>query len=243
MSGTCTVVIPTYNEERNIVNMARRLRELYPDFHIMFMDDNSTDSSRKLIEGLGDPKTRIVTRRPEERGLAASVLQGITESGTDYFMTIDCDFQHPPEALGDMYGRMEKGYDLCVGVRKDRVALGFKRWAGSWIGNVYANFYLLRRGKRMSEDVMSGLIAGRTDVFVPIIKDNWADLEMKGWKVLLDLLKFGPSDIGMSAVRYRFGKRAEGESHIGQNVILTIFNQCGRFGKFCAKLYGKIMNL
>ena len=240
VNGTCTVVIPTYNEEKNIVNMAKRLRELYPDFYIAFMDDNSTDASKRLIEELGDPKTRLVTRKPEERGLAASVLQGISEAGTDYFMTIDCDFQHPPEALEDMYAEMEKGFDLCVGTRVDRFALGFTRWVGSWVFNIYTDLYLLYHGKRVVADVMSGLIAGRTDVFVPVIKKNWDELEMEGWKVLLDLLKFGPSDISISTSRYRFDKRAEGESHINRNVVLTTFNQCGRFGRFCAKIYKKI---
>jgi len=242
-SGTCTVVIPTYNEEENIVNMAKCLRKLYPNFQILFMDDNSTDNSKKLIEELNDPNTKIVTRKPEERGLAASVFQGILESGTDYFMTIDCDFQHPPETLGDMHRKMEEGSDLCIGVREDRFALGFTRWMGSWIFNVYADIYLLSRGKRVSEDIMSGLIAGRTDVFVPVIKENWSELEMKGWKVLIDLLKFGPSDLKISKSKYKFAKRAEGESHINQRVILTTFNQCGRFGVFCGKVYGKLRNL
>jgi dolichol-phosphate mannosyltransferase len=240
MSGTCTVIVPTYNEEKNIANMAKRLRDLYPEFNVMFMDDNSTDRSKDLIDGLNDPKTRIVTRRPEERGLAASVFQGIRECGTDYFMTIDCDFQHPPEALGRMYEKMEEGSDLCVGVREDRFALGFVRWAGSWAGNIFTNLYLLSQGKRMSEDIMSGLIAGRTDVFVPVIEENADGLEMQGWKVLLDLLKFGPSDISMSKVMYRFGKRAEGESHISRRVIISTFNQCGRVGKFLARMYGKM---
>jgi len=243
MPGTCTIVIPTYNEEKNIVNMAKCIRELYPDFYITFMDDNSTDASKRLIEELNDPRTKLVTRKPEERGLAASVLQGIKEAGTDYFMTIDCDFQHPPSALGDMYKKMEEGADLCVGTRVDRFALGFIRWLGSWVFNVYADIYLLYHGKRLSEDIMSGLIAGRTDVFVPVIEENWSELEMQGWKVLLDLLKFGPSDIKMAKAMYRFDKRTQGESHLNQRVILTTFNQCGRFGKFCAKLYKKIRGL
>lgn len=240
MSGTCTVVIPTYNEEKNIVNMAKCIRELYPDFYIMFMDDNSTDNSKKLIDELNDPKTRIVVRDPEKRGLAASELQGIVECGTDYFMTIDCDFQHPPSALGRMYAELEKGCDLCVGVREDRFALGLVRWAGSWVFNVFCDLYLLAKGKRLSEDIMSGLISGRTDVFVPVIENNLQEMSMKGWKVLLDLLKFSPSDITISNVKYKFDKRAEGESHIGSNVILSTFDQCGRVGKFCSRLYRKI---
>jgi hypothetical protein len=137
---------------------------------------------------------------------------------------------------------MEKGSDLCVGTRVDRFALGFTRWVGSWVFNVYCDLYLLAKGKRVVSDLMSGLIAGRRDVFVPIIKENWGKLEMKGWKVLLDLLIFGPSDMKISTARYRFAKREVGESHINKNVVLTTFNQCGRFGKFCAKLYRKVLN-
>lgn len=239
-AGTCTIVIPTYNEEKNIVNMAKCIRELYPDFYISFMDDNSTDRSKELVEALNDPKTRIVVRNPDERGLAASVFQGILECGTDYFMTIDCDFQHPPSALGDMYREMEKGCDICIGVRDDRFALGFIRWLGSWAFNMIADSYLFIHGKRCSIDVMSGLIAGRTAVCAPIIKENWNNLEMQGWKVLLDLLKFGPSDLKISNINYKFGKRQEGESHISPRVVYTTFHQCGRVGRFCAKVFAAI---
>ncbi len=241
MPGTCTIVIPTYNEEKNIVNMAKAIRELYPDFYISFMDDNSTDSSKKLIEELNDPKTRLITRDPKDRGLAASVFQGILECNTDYFMTIDCDFQHPPSALGDMYKKMEEGCDLCVGTRNDRFALGLKRWAGSWVFNIIADLYLFRLGKKHTEDIMSGLFAGRSDTFVPVIKEHWNELEMTGWKVLLDLLKYGPRDLEITTIQYDFGKRAEGSSHISPKVVVTTFNQFGRLGKFCAKLYDKLM--
>ncbi|MDR0777889.1 MAG: glycosyltransferase [Methanomassiliicoccaceae archaeon] len=243
MPGTWTAVIPTYNEEKNIANMARRLRELYPDINVMFMDDNSTDRSKELIAELNDPKINLITRKPEERGLAASVFQGILECGTDYFMTIDCDFQHPPEALGDMYKKMEEGADLCVGTRVDRFALGFFRWAGSWFFNVFCDVYLLYKGKTPPADIMSGLFAARTDVFVPVIKENFSELEMQGWKVLFDLIKYGPSDIKISTIKYRFSKRAAGESHINKNVVLSTFNQCGRFGKFCANMYKKLKDL
>lgn len=241
MAGTCSIIIPTYNEEKNIVNMAKAIRELYPDFYIFFMDDNSTDSSKKLIEELGDPKTRLVTRKPEERGLAASVFQGIIECGTDYFMTIDCDFQHPPSALGDMYAKMEEGCDLCVGTRNDRFALGLKRWAGSWAFNMLADVYLFRLRKKHTEDIMSGLFAGRCDVFVPVIKEHFDELEMLGWKVLLDLLKYGPGDLKITTIQYDFGKRAEGSSHISPKVVVTTFHQLGSIGKLCAKVYDKMM--
>ena len=64
MAGTCTIVIPTYNEEKNIQNMAKAIREAYPEFRILFMDDNSTDRSRQLIEELNDPLTKMFVRKP-----------------------------------------------------------------------------------------------------------------------------------------------------------------------------------
>ena len=240
--GTCTIVIPTFNEELNVVEMATCLREMYPDFYISFMDDNSTDRTKELVESLNDPKTRIFVRKPEERGLAASCLQGISEAKTDYFVTIDCDFQHPPSALQDMYDELEKGCDLVIGVRVDRKALGFIRWLGSWGMNIFADTYLFLHGKKTSIDVMSGLYGGRVDVFRPVIVENVkkGNMEMQGWKVLLDLLKFGPSDMKTANIHYEFGKREKGESHLSPLVVITSFHQCGMFGRFCAKIYSLI---
>ena len=109
MAGTCTIIIPTYNEEDNIVRMAEALRAAYPEFRVLFMDDNSTDRSRELVEAMGDPSVRIFVRKPEERGLAASVMQGIRICGTDYFINMDCDFQHPLSTLGPIYEKLEAG--------------------------------------------------------------------------------------------------------------------------------------
>lgn len=63
MAGTLTVVIPTYNEAGNVVNMAKAIRESYPDFRILFMDDGSTDGTIDLINGLNNPLTRIYVRK------------------------------------------------------------------------------------------------------------------------------------------------------------------------------------
>ena len=63
MTGSCTIVIPTYNEKGNVVKMAEAIRKAYPEFKILFMDDNSTDGTIELVRGLNDPLTEI---RPRE---------------------------------------------------------------------------------------------------------------------------------------------------------------------------------
>ncbi len=235
MAGTLTIVIPTYNEEKNIVKMAKAIREMYPQFHVLFMDDNSTDRSKELIGTLNDPMVTFFVRDPLDRGLAASVMQGFVECGTDYFICMDCDFQHPISALGPMYEKLEQGADLVVGTRVERRALGFVRWAGSWAFNIYCDMFLLVNRKPITEDIMSGLFGGRRDLWGPIIHSHWDEMELTGWKVLLDMLKFGPRELKIEKVYYRFGHRAEGESHIGPKVVITSFHQCGTFGKLLAR--------
>jgi dolichol-phosphate mannosyltransferase len=98
--SSCTIILPTYREAGNIQKMVAYLRELYPDFFVLIMDDNSRDGSKELIEDLNDPMVRFVERGPDDRGLSASIFQGIMETGTEFFINMDADFQHPPEAVG-----------------------------------------------------------------------------------------------------------------------------------------------
>jgi glycosyltransferase involved in cell wall biosynthesis len=63
LAGSCTVVIPTYNEKGNVVKMAEAIRKAYPEFKILFMDDNSDDGTIDLVRGLNDPLTEIRPRK------------------------------------------------------------------------------------------------------------------------------------------------------------------------------------
>lgn len=243
MAGTCTIIIPTYNEEDNIVRMAEALRKAYPEFRVLFMDDNSADRSRELVEAMGDPFVKIFVRKPEERGLAASVMQGICICGTDYFINMDCDFQHPLSTLGPIYEKLEAGDDLVVGTRTNRMIMGLKRGLGSWIFNIWYALELRIHGKQTAKDLMSGLMGGRTDVFKPVIEKNWDRMELTGWKVLADLLKHSDRRLKIGEVRYEFEERDEGESHLGDKVVVTSFHQMWGFGKVMAKFYSRIKGI
>lgn len=62
MTGTLTVVIPTYNEAGNVAEMAKAIRAEYPEFRILFMDDGSTDGTIDIVRDLNDPLTQIRVR-------------------------------------------------------------------------------------------------------------------------------------------------------------------------------------
>jgi len=237
---TCTIILPTYNEEENIANMITSLRGLYPGFHILVMDDNSTDHSKELVGSLNLPNVKFFVRAPDDRGLTASICQGIVEADTDLFINMDSDFQHPLSAIGPIYDDLCNGSDLCIGIRKDRVALGLKRWLGSWMFHILASATLFFRRKKRTKDIMSGLFGGRTDMFRPVIEENRKDFEMSGFKALFDILKFAPSGIVIGEVPYEFGERHSGSSKISPNIVISTLRQCGPVGRFCAKIYGAI---
>lgn len=237
---TCTVILPTYKEAGNVQRMAKHLRELYPDFMILIMDDNSNDGSKELIEELYDPMIVFTERDPDDRGLSASIFQGIMDTRTEFFINMDCDFQHPPEAIADAYECLLKGADLCIGVREERTALSPIRWFASWIGHVMATMTLWLRNKKKSRDIMSGFFGGKTEIYQAVIKKHSNEMDRPGFKALFDLLKFGPVDTDVREITFKFGKREAGESKLNKRVILSVTGQCEPFGKLIARIVGKL---
>lgn len=238
---TCTIILPTYNEEENIANMVVSLREMYPDFRILIMDDNSTDRSKELVDALNYPHVRFVVRDPADRGLTASVCQGILEAETDLFINMDSDFQHPLTSVRPIYDKLCDGADLCIGVREDRKALGLKRSLGSWAFHALASMTLFYHRKKGSKDIMSGLFGGRTEVFRKVVEENGDKFERVGFKILFDLLKYSPREIDIQEITYEFGERQGGESKVSPKVVTSALRQCGIFGRFLAKIYSALV--
>lgn len=238
--SSCTVILPTYKEAGSIRRMAMRLRELYPDFFILIMDDNSRDGSKELIDGLNDPMVRFMERDPGDRGLSASIFQGIAEAETEFFINMDSDFQHPPEAVGPLYRCLLDGADLCVGIREDRTALSPVRWLASWSAHFMAAMTLWLRNKKKSSDIMSGFFGGRTELYQSIIRKYGGEMDRHGFKALFDLLKFGPFDVKICEAPFVFGKRSTGESKLNKTVILSVLRQCEPFGKTMARVAGRL---
>jgi len=236
LSDGCTVILPTYNEEENIGNMITTLRSMYPKFHIVVMDDNSKDRTKEISESISkeDCMVQFFTRDVNDKGLSASIFQGIIETKTKFFINMDSDFQHPPSALRDIYERLNDGADLCIGIRDDRTALSFERWVSSWIAHAMAMYTLKIRGKRASRDIMSGLFGGKTEMFGKVIRENEPEFERVGFKALFDLMKYAPADIRIDEITFTFGKRRGGESKVSSKIIFSIMRQCGRLGKFVA---------
>ena len=229
---TFSLIIPTLNEEQNVLVLIPLIRRLYPDLDLIVADDGSKDQTQKVILDFAkqDDKVRLLDRAAEPiHGLTASVLAGIKLIKTDYFIVMDADLQHPVDVLEDFIKILEPGQiDLVVGVRE--------RVAGSWpwhrrlvskLGQVIGALRLKLLGLNCS-DVLSGFFAGKTLVAKKIIDRGPAGFELGGYKVLFDLLRQAQKGFKIAEVPYTFNERERGRSKISWKHLLVYFRSIFR---------------
>ena len=119
------VVIPTYDEIRNVAPMAKAvLGAGVPGLELLFVDDNSPDGTGAAIEELmkAEPRLRCL-HRPGKEGLGRAYVAGFAkalEMGADLVIQMDCDFSHDPKDLPRLVeaaaGR-DGSADLVIGSR------------------------------------------------------------------------------------------------------------------------------
>ncbi len=123
--GLLTVVLPAYNEEASVPKAARVLASLLAQedipFELMFIDDGSRDGTWKAIQAQTkeDPRVRGV-RFSRNFGKEAAIFAGLAQARGDCVAVMDCDLQHPPEKVPEMYRLWQHGYQVVEGVKASR---------------------------------------------------------------------------------------------------------------------------
>jgi glycosyltransferase involved in cell wall biosynthesis len=122
-----TVVIPCYNEESNIAQIIHRFDKLaaqMPSFEILFVDDGSKDKTvEQILSYKNSPRAYDIRLLKLSRnfGHQLALLAGMRNSLGDACVTIDADMQDPPEVIPAMVVEWQKGHDVVLGQRNDRV--------------------------------------------------------------------------------------------------------------------------
>jgi dolichol-phosphate mannosyltransferase len=233
-----SVVLPTLNEAENILPMMETLTRLYPKVGIIVVDDHSSDGTADKAREFGRTRNgvKVISRDPSDKGLTASICDGILNTDTKYFIAMDADFQHPPEALADVMRSLLDGNDMAIGVREDKGKLPFARKLASVGAHMMAVSYLKTMRRASSTDTMSGFFGGDAEMCKKVINERSAKFERAGFKALFDLLKFLPRDTKVAEVEFKFNSRRAGESKLSSKIILSIMRQCGIGGKLLAYL-------
>lgn len=125
MDKLLSVVIPSYNEEEMVSVAAETILRILDGAAIpcelLFVDDGSSDQTWKRIEAVCAKEPRVRGLRFSRNfGKESALLAGLKYAAGDCCVTIDCDLQHPPEKIVDMYRLWEQGYEIVEGVKVNR---------------------------------------------------------------------------------------------------------------------------
>ncbi len=116
-----SVVIPTYNESKNILLLTEALvKELASyQFEIIIVDDHSNDGTKLTLQKIIEKDKRIkFYLNPPPRGLSKSILMGINKSKGDIIVGMDADFNHDPQKITKLVEEIDKSnLDMVVASR------------------------------------------------------------------------------------------------------------------------------
>ncbi len=136
-----SVIIPSYNEEANIERTAETigkiLSEAQIEYELLFVSDGSKDKTYELVCNLSQQDARVKGLQFSRNfGKEASIFAGLSCAKGDCCAVIDCDLQHPPETLVEMYRLWEEGYDVIEGIKSSRGKEGIfhKMFVGIFYG-------------------------------------------------------------------------------------------------------------
>jgi glycosyltransferase involved in cell wall biosynthesis len=116
-----TIVLPTYNEAPNIVEVLQRVREAAPDASVLVVDDASPDGTADLVEQHADMVGDVrVLRRPAKSGLGSAYREGFAlgmDQDAEVLVEMDSDLSHDPAYLPSLLAAVDHGADLAIGSR------------------------------------------------------------------------------------------------------------------------------
>ncbi len=120
-----SVIIPAYNEEATVETAYNTISTILKNDNIeneiIFIDDGSTDLTYEKITELADVKENLVGLHFSRNfGKEAAISAGLAAASGDCAVVIDCDLQHPPEKIVEMYRLWEQGYEIVEGIKSSR---------------------------------------------------------------------------------------------------------------------------
>lgn len=118
--GSTSVVVPSRNEEMNILPLVETLLQLYGDYihEIIIVNDNSTDRTAEVTREVARThlRVRLVDRQPPN-GVGRALRDGCAAATGRYILTIDCDFVQILPEIGDLFDAVAAGRDGAIGSR------------------------------------------------------------------------------------------------------------------------------
>lgn len=212
------IVIPTYNEEDNIVQLVESLSKI--DSDIIFVDDNSPDDTQNIIKQLKKFNTSVfLIGREGKNGYASACIEGFLyglKNEYDYIIQMDADLSHSAEDLEKLLKLSEEN-DLVIGsryIKNGRTSgWGLSRILLSRTANIFSKFYL----KQDIRDLTSGFRVYRSEILQIVELEQ---LKSEGYGFLVEILyKISKFTNKIKEVPIHFNDRKFGQSKMNSRII------------------------
>lgn len=137
-----SIVSPVFNAAETIPELVSRLSleacKISQNFEIILVDDGSEDDCWKTIQFLKNKNSKIrALKLSKNYGQHLAILAGLQNASGKYTFVLDCDLQHPPEALRKLYHQARRGFDIVLARHPDR--------KHAFLRNIGANLFLLAK--------------------------------------------------------------------------------------------------
>lgn len=218
-----SIILPTFNESKNLPELIARLAKVVSvDHEIIVVDDDSPDETWRTAEELSKKNKHLrVLRRIGRRGLSSAVTEGFSMAKGNVFLVMDSDLQHDPALVMKLHDMIDNGADIAVASRYMKGGS-----VGEWVKgrrwlSTFATFLAKKLPPVEVSDPMSGFFAIRKSAYLPIA----AKLHPRGFKILLEILSCLPRSTKVGEVPLKFAMRVHGESKLNLRVNLQFLLQ------------------
>jgi len=234
-----SIIIPTYNESENIIQVLKSIGEHLPKdiaTEAIVVDDNSPDGTGKVVEDyINDTQTKVgysvdVIHRKTKSGLSTAILDGIQHSSGETVVVMDSDFSHPPKIIPRLIEEIKiSKYDIVIA---SRYTPGGKvsGWSAKrkLISKTAKGIAKVGLGINES-DPMSGFFAFRRKILEGI------KLDAIGYKMLLEIL-VKTKGAKVKEIPYTFTNRVYGYSKLDTSTMLDYVRSVWRLYRYGHKV-------
>ncbi len=205
-----SLVIPVYNEEENLPILYQKIKEaldpLGKEYEVIFVDDGSQDKSPQILDQLAnnDPRVKVIHFR-RNFGQTAALAAGFDMAQGEVVITLDADLQNDPADIPRLLEKVEEGYDVVSGWRKDRKDPFLNRilpslmanWLISKVTGVELHDYGCTLKAYRKEVVKELNLYGELHRFLPALA-SWMGVKIAEIPVTHHPRRFGKSKYGIT---------------------------------------------
>ena len=142
-----SVVIPAYNEERNLKKgvldeVRSYLEKLNISYEVIIVDDGSTGKTKEIIKKFSSQNQNFNLLEVSHGGKAMAVMSGMLKAKGDTVLFTDMDQATPINQLGKFLPKFEEGYDMVIGSRIGRKGAPFVRKLAAWVFSILRELIL-----------------------------------------------------------------------------------------------------